>query len=400
MRRREVLATAAGAVFVGPAAGTRASVDPLRWLALGDIGGLAMVDASATDAAAAADGVGTAGLWLLDTGAEVAAVDRTLAARLRLRRRGTRRVRTAGGDVSSAALVEAPALQAGSTALDLQDTVVLDLAAHAAAAGEPVLGIVGWPTLGALDCRLDMAAGQWRTGATAVQRDPGAIELPRSADHALPVVWARLGERAPTLLLLDTGFAGALMLWGDAASDLAGAASSDARIAVDGIGGRTTVSALLLARLGVGAAAWLDVPTLLLAAPPATAGAALRGVTGAIGMALVGDAVLGFDARRRSAWTTAGTAADALPGGFGVVLAMRGGWLIAHQVLASSPAAAAGVRPGDRLVALDNAPLSQQTLPAAWGVLAGVPQARFVWQRDGAQRSTLLTRDRFFRRVV
>lgn len=369
---------------------------PLRWLALGDIGGLAMVDAFAIGI----DGTDARGLWLLDTGAEVAVVDRAVATQLGLRRRGTRRVRALGGEVSRAALVEPPVLQVGSTTLELQEAAVLDLSAHAAAAGEPVLGIVGWPSLGALDWRMDTAAGQWRIGEPTAQRAPGAIELPRSADHTLPVVWATLGDRAPSLLLLDTGFAGALMLWGETASAIGGAAGADARITVDSIGGRTTVSALLLARLDVGAAAWLDVPTLLLPGSSATASAVLRGVTGAIGMALIGDGVLGFDTGPATAWTTAGAAAAPLPGGFGFVLAAQAGGLVAQQVLEGSPAAASGVRAGDRLVAIDDSPLLPPTLPTAWGRLRGVPEARFAWQRDKIQHMTPLRRARFFKRVT
>ncbi len=366
---------------------------PLRWLQLGDVGGLAAFDAVASTAGASA-----AGLWLFDSGAEATVVDTALAAQLGLRARGTRRVRGPGGRLDSVPAVEPPLLQAGGAGVPLHDAAVLDLSAHAAAAGEPVLGIVGWPTLGAARWRLDLGSLLWEAG-TVTPPAAGVATLPLSPDHALPVVSALWGDRAPMPLLLDTGFAGGLMLWGDAAQALGAAAGSSARIDVAGIGGRTTVSAVLLARLRVAAAEWHDVPVMLLPGSPMRDVASLRGVVGVIGMALFADAVLGHDPAARRAWTTAGIGAAPLPGGFGVVLAAADGRLVAQQVLAGSPAAAAGVRAGDLLLALDGTPLPQPTPAAAWGRLRGVAEAVFEWQRGNASRTTRLRRERFFARV-
>ena len=368
---------------------------PLRWLQLGDVGGLAAFDAVASVAAASA-----AGLWLLDTGAEATVVHAALAAQLGLRQRGTRRVRGPGGRLDNVPAVEPPLLQVSGAGVPLHDAAVLDLSAHAAAAGEPVLGIVGWPTLGTAPWQLDLGALRWDAGTWTPP--PAGVAtvatLPLSPEHTLPVVSARWGDRAPMPLLLDTGFAGGLMLWGDAAQALGAAAGSGARIDVAGIGGRTTVSAVLLARLRVGAAEWHDVPVLLLPGSPLREVASLRGVVGAIGMALFADAVLGHDpdSSARRAWTTAGTGAAPLPGGFGLDLAAAGGRLVVQQVLAGGPAAAAGVRAGDLLLALDGTPLPQPTPPAAWGRLRGVAEAVFGWQRGDAPRTTRLRRERFF----
>lgn len=392
--RRRLLQALAVAAWPGTAA-ARADGDsgPLRWLPVGDIGGLAVLDARASGP----DGTAT-GAWLLDTGAEAAVVHAGLAARLGLRRRGSRDVRAPGGRVAVAPVVEPPGLCVAGTCLALEEATVIDLGAHGAAAGEPVQGIVGWPTLAARPWRLEPAAGRWSRGDEAFAPPAGALPMPWRGGSGLPIVDGQWGERAPAPLLLDTGFAGALMLWGDAATALGSAAGTSARIEVEGIGGRTAVTAVLLARLRVGSAAWNDVPALLLPTSPLGSTTALRGVMGAVGMALFEDAALGFDAARRSAWTTA-AAGTPLPGGFGVVLATVADRLVAQQVLAGSPAAAAGVHAGDELVALDGLPLPRPVPPAAWSRLRGRAEADFEWRRVDGRRTTVLARSRFFARV-
>ncbi len=392
--RRRVLQALAAAAWPGTAAPqAERATGPLRWLALGDIGGLAVLDAHASGP----EGTAT-GAWLLDTGAEAAAVHTGLALRLGLRQRGSRDLRAPGGRVAAAPIVEPPGLCAAGTCLALREATVIDLGAHGAAAGEPVQGIVGWPTLATLPWRLEPPAGRWSRGDEALAPPGVALQMPWSGASVLPVVDGQWGERAPAPLLLDTGFAGALMLWGDVATALGRTAGGGARIQVDGVGGRTAVTAVLLARLSIGPAAWSDVPALLLPASPLGASVALHGVVGAVGMALFEHAALGFDATRRSAWTTA-AAGTSLPGGFGVVLATAGDRLVAQQVLAGGPAATAGVRAGDELIALDGQPLARPVPPAAWGPLRGRAAAEFEWRRGDGRRSTALARERFFARV-
>ena len=368
----------------------------MRWLATGDIGGLMLLDVVAGEPA----GSTAEGTWLLDTGAESDVVSPEMSARLQLAGAAARRVATPGGATMARSVVlptlrsEAVVLRTGATA------VVLDLAPHHAASGEPVLGILGWPTLGAQPWLFDLAAQRWAAGPRADATGGALLQaLPCSADHALPIVLARLGDRAPLPLLLDTGFAGALMLWGDAAAAIAPGGGT--AIAVDDIAGPIRLDAVLLGALQLGATAWRDVPALLLARSPLAAAAGLQRVHGAVGMALFEGALLAIDGPSSTASTSAGAAGDPLPGGFGFGLAPRAdGGLQATQVAAGGPAAIAGVRAGDRLLGVDGQPIVGTSPAQVWAKLRGVEAVELGWQRGARRTDVRLQRARFFPQVA
>jgi len=401
LTRRALLACAAFSVAApGARAGNPRDAEELslNWLWLDDLGGLPFVLVSADATPASDTGVG---LWLLDTGAGANVVDRTWAKAAGLRAAGSQRVVTPGGPVS-AARFEGIRLRLTDTALTLETVVALDLSGHSAAAGRPVHGIVGWPLLGAAPLHLDVPRGVWRFAprAPGTGADSGGLPLPWAPGQAMPVVRADLGAAGSRLLLLDTGFAGALMVWGGAAAALA--TGSPSVVTVDDISGPTSVGVGLLRRLRLGDALWDEVPTLLLHQSPLAAAAALPDVEGAIGMALLADGALTIDGPRRQAVVQRREGAEPLPGGFGLGLAKPGSTpeLVARRVVQSGPAAKAGVRVGDRLLAVSGLVGLPPTAPAVWAALRGIEEADFTWQAPGGPpRVTRLRRERFFPRL-
>jgi C-terminal processing protease CtpA/Prc len=70
-------------------------------------------------------------------------------------------------------------------------------------------------------------------------------------------------------------------------------------------------------------------------------------------------------------------------------------------VIDGGPAAAAGLRPGDRLLRIDEHVFGQRAAHEVWQALDGVDSAQFEWQR-GAETPlrTTLRRERFFPRLA
>jgi C-terminal processing protease CtpA/Prc len=86
-----------------------------------------------------------------------------------------------------------------------------------------------------------------------------------------------------------------------------------------------------------------------------------------------------------------------LPGGFGLALIGRSDGLAVAAVLDTGPAAAAGIQPGDTVLAIDGTETRGWTPTQAWGALAGRNGAVFDVRRDDAPgRRVRLERRRFF----
>jgi len=384
MRRRDTLgwlaATAGGSAVPGRAAATLVAPTPLWRLHTGDLGALTGVDATLG---------GEPWHCLIDSGATQSLVAPALAERLGLRERSRQRVATAGGELILRRVAMPPVTLGGQPAA-LTEALVLDLTQALGPAGAALQGLLGAALLRDRITRLDLAAGRadwaaaWPGDATAAR-----TVWPLRWDAGLPVVDLSLAGRPPAPFLLDTGNAGALVVFARHAESL-GVQRLPA-VTLRELGGEVTVHPALVDRIEAPGFRARQVPVVFEAGARARRGGHFDRLAGSLGTALFGAGALTLDGPGgRLALELPGLPEPPpLPGGFGFALAGDGQ---VSAVYAGGPAARAGVVPGQRLRALDGVPVAG--IEPLWRALAGIGEARFRF--DGAAGEVTLRRERFF----
>jgi len=393
LRRRDAIGLALGAAGwgrSGPAQAQGADAAALHRLHMGDLGALVAVDARLG---------GRPWRCLIDSGASIAVVSPAVAAREQLRVVERSRVATPGGTLQLDR-VELPPVEIAGRRVEAPQALVLDLARQLGDAGRAVEGLIGASALCRQVTRLDLAAGVLRwTGPDDAAPAPGRAVWPLQWDQGLPVIELALGERAPAPFLLDTGNAGALVVFARHASALAGGAQALPGATLEELGGPVTVHQALLERLGAPGYAGRDVPIVFEAGSAARRGAHFDRLAGSAGLALfaAGAVTLDGPGARLAVELPGLPEPAALPGGFGFALRPEAGELpVVSAVFDGGPAGRAGARPGDRLRALDGRPLDGWGADAVWRALAGVPRAQFDFAALPAP--VTLERERFFAR--
>jgi predicted aspartyl protease len=384
MRRRSTLAWLAGATLA-PGARRRAGAapaasTPLWRLHTGDLGALIGVDATLG---------GEPWHCLIDSGATQSLVAPALAERLGLRERSRQRVATAGGELILRR-VAMPPVTLGGQAVALDEALVLDLTQALGPAGAALQGLLGAALLRDRVTRLDLAAGRadwaaaWPGGA-----QPARAVWPLRWDAGLPVVDLSLAGRPPAPFLLDTGNAGALVVFARYAEALG--VQRLPSVTLRELGGEVTVHPALVDRVEAPGFRARQVPVVFEAGERARRGAHFDRLAGSLGTALFGAGEITLDGPGgRLALALPGLPEPPpLPGGFGLALAGDGQ---VSAVYADGPAARAGVTPGAQLLALDGVPVGG--IEAVWRALAGTDEARFRF--DGGVGERTLRRERFF----
>jgi aspartyl protease family protein len=362
---------------------------PLHQRHTGDAGALAWVEATLQGRRLRA---------LVDSGASVSLVAPALAQALGLRHDGRTQVATLGG-VQPAERVRLEGLSLGGNPLPPTPALALDPAAVLGPALGGIDGLLGMPVLAMQALHLDLAAGRLAIGPAP---GPRAV-MPLRWDEGLPVVELRLGDRAGASFLLDTGNAGALVVFAHHAERLLAQATDLPRLAVREAGGVVTAALALLDRVDAGAWTARDVPVAFETGSRARRGRHFDRLAGSLGLALFVDGGLALDAPASQA-STAGPAGRDLPprpGGFGAVLAPGDGGPVLAAVIDGGPAARAGLQPGDRLTQLDGVAAAGLAPHEVWQRLQGREAAEFGFERaDGsAPRRLRLARERFFPRL-
>lgn len=394
LRRRELLALpllAAAAPRV--TAATTDGSAPLQLLRTGDIGGLPWAELPLQ---------GRPTRWLLDSGASAAVITPALAQSLKLQALSPISVAMAGG-VRTLPRYRLPALPGSEGAADAAaDTaaIALDLQPLLGEAGGYVDGVLGAPWLRERVTRFDFSAGRlhWSAAAGAVS---DAAVLPLHWDQGLPTVSLALGAGQPEDFLVDTGNAGALVLFAKRARALRAQAPALAlalaSTTVRELGGTVHADFVRIERLG--APGWVarEVPAALEADDTPRRGLHFDRLAGSLGVALFEPGALTLDGPgARLIVELPGLPEPApLPGGFGFRLALDNGLRIG-AVIDGSPAAQAAMQPGDAVQAIDEADARAWSPAQAWQALAGREQAALQLYRDGGSRRVLLRRERFF----
>ncbi len=240
-----------------------------------------------------------AGLFLIDTGATIAVVERGLASRMELPTLGSGTTLGIGGterfawvgveSLSFTDVVELPARRAAS----------LSLHRTTEGMGVPVNGIVGYPSFGSVPFTLDLSRPVLilhRRDAFAQLDKPRPIRL--VTFRGLPVVEATLGDAEDPLvvwLIIDTGAHAALTLprelrtrWPQVL-----AVPEHGMGRTRGVGGTVASTSTWVKQLNVLGVSLKDVPTNF-EAPPAELGATPAPV-GRIGHGLLRQFQLTFD---------------------------------------------------------------------------------------------------------
>jgi hypothetical protein len=375
-----------------PAAGTA-----LHRLHTGDLGALVAIDATLD---------GRPWRCLVDSGASIALVTPARAARERLSVVARSRVATAGGTLTLER-VALPPVAVGGRRVDAPQALVLDLAQSLGEVGAAVDGLLGAPALRDAVTRFDLAGGHlaWHAAppTASTPTSGGRTAWPLRWDQGLPVIDLALGDRPPAPFLLDTGNAGALVIFARHAAGLVPDLERLPRTTARELGGTLTVHQALLARCSAPGWVGRDLPTVFEAGATARRGAHFDRLAGSVGLALFGAGAFTLDGPggRLEVELPGLPEVAPPPGGFGFALrSVAGGAPQVSAVFDGGPAARAGVPPGARLLALDGEVLTGVAAGEVWRRLAGVERATFRFEVPGApdttDTTTTLARERFF----
>lgn len=342
---RAALAALAALTSAPPAA---AGPQPLALVATGDIGVLPVVTLSVD---------GRPRRWLIDSGSSHVLV---APGRGAVPRDGADPVpidSVAGRLPGRAARI---ALSVGAEAPGDFDAVEVDLRPVLGPLASRVDGVLGLPFLDGRRVAFDLEAG---TVDFAAAPSPGGQPLAR--EGGLPVLSIDLQGRSQRLLV-DTGAAGAIVRLRPAGLAL------------------HRVQALRLDGNERREVPVIDVPL------PALARGLPDGVDGVLGMALLDGCRFTLDLAA-DRFALHGCARAELPGGFGLQWAVSAGALHVVHVFAGGPAAEAGLRPGDTVVAIDGAPAPPEAADAD-ARLRGRGQVTLTLARDGGTVTATLAR--------
>ncbi len=211
-----------------------------------------------------------AGLFLLDTGAAISAVDPGVAGRLELPASGGAEVIGIGGrQPFQYRLVDSVAI--GRLGLDVDRLAGVNLLRISRNFGAPINGVIGYPQISPVPFTLDQRDNVLRWH----RRD--AFQPPSDADrsrlfrrYGLPVTVARVGDRREVWLILDTGADHDLTLHRDVLDkwpDIIAAPATGASGAA-GVGGRVTTTESWLTEFELFGVTLRDVPVSFEDPPP------------------------------------------------------------------------------------------------------------------------------------
>lgn len=373
-----------------PRSTAQSGATTLHLLRTGDLGGLPAIDL-------VIDGLATR--WLVDSGATTSLVSPPLAARLGLGRLPPVRVATAGG-VQTLDRFRLPALPV--LGLDEGTSVVaMDLEPVLGAAGAALDGLLGAPWLRDRVTQFDFAGRRlrWSSEPHAAGAAEAEVTLPLTWDAGLPVLRLAIGAREPDRFLLDTGNAGALVVFAARSQRLLVGTSALPALTVQELGGPVSARYARIEVLAAPGYAAAEVPAAFEEGGRARRGGHFDRLAGSLGVALFEAGALTIDGPgARLVIAQPGLPAPPpLPGGFGLVLARSADRLLVAAVLGGGPAAAAGVVAGDVLASIDGSDTRSWTPAQAWQALAGRDRAHFELQRAGSEPARItLARARFF----
>ena len=326
--------------------------------------------------------------FILDTGAFANLINRDLAVRLGLNRAGYLRAGGVGG-VEQFVAYRAPDVSLGQVRVgQIVFGAYENLAIHPAAGGALSAGL-----LTVADTDLDFDAGVWRlhldgrNDRSTFEQVPSVIQSEGPGTGAAKILVDTVIDGQSYRLEVDTGAPGDLML-GPSATRRSGLwndttpFSPHRRRGIGGDGGRARL--VRMGAISIGGIRF-EQPIVSLTDP---AERRTLDADGLLGIGLIQRLNLSTDMRIRRLWAKR-NAQPARPERYGLSglwMAERGGGLIVEVVGTGSPAAAAGLREGDRIEGRGSLADWIDKLNGRPGETIEIP-----YSRDGASRTATLT---------
>ena len=326
--------------------------------------------------------------FILDTGAFANLINRDLAVRLGLNRAGYLRAGGVGG-VEQFVAYRAPDVSLGQVRVgQIVFGAYENLAIHPAAGGALSAGL-----LTVADTDLDFDAGVWRlhldgrNDRSTFEQVPSVIQSEGPGNGAAKILVDTVIDGQSYRLEVDTGAPGDLML-GPSATRRSGLwndttpFSPHRRRGIGGDGGRARL--VRMGAISIGGIRF-EQPIVSLTDP---AERRTLDADGLLGIGIIQRLNLSTDMRSRRLWAKR-NAQPARPERYGLSglwLAERGGGLIVEVVGTGSPAAAAGIREGDRIEGRGSLADWIEKLGGRPGETIEIP-----YSRDGESRTAALT---------
>jgi predicted aspartyl protease len=293
---------------------------------------------------------GTATDMLLDTGAGMTVVDRAFAERIGLKGSQAIEVQGAGGKVPGQ-IAGNVTLAVGGLRLTRLNVLIIDMGDVARGIGRPVPVVLGREAFKAAAVTIDFPRRTIRFTDRAAFRPPaGATRLKLGEGDRLPTIEVAVAGLAPVESTLDLGNGGTLLL---AKSYWSGqpkiAALRYAQTQSGGVGGLKLARRVTLPQVEFGGIRYDNVPATLV-----EDNNALPQRGGNVGIGLFKNATVTIDVDGGALYVQPGGAApDFARDRAGLRTELAGDRLKIVYVSPDGPAAAAGLKPGDEIAAVD-----------------------------------------------
>lgn len=337
--------------------------------------------------------------FLLDTGASITVIDSGYAAGRGIKTEGQLGVTGAGASGGASfsqldSLVVRGANGAG-VAIGHQKVAVLALNAHLEPFfWKPIAGVLGYDFISRFVMTVDFDR------AVLVLHDPrgftyrgSGAAIPMSMSGNIPVVKARIDGAYEGEFRLDVGSGSTVDIHTPFVKrhDLADQVGKKIDVVGGGFGGTFTSTLCRMKKMEIGPHSWTE--PLMVLSQASTGGLASQDYAGNIGNHVLERFVCTFDYERRTVYLEPGRRfreRDRFSLS-GFQIAKFGDRYQAMQVLADSPAAKAGLRAGDRVVAIDGRALTpDQAEPLRVKFEDGKPGARHTIEVERGGKRTKL----------
>ncbi len=291
-----------------------------------------------------------------------------LARELGLEAKGALEGRGAGEKSEDVALARVGSVEVGGASVKDPLFAVFPLDAMTQVEGIPVRGLVGYEVFKRFVVTIDYAARKLTLHEPSAYRpDERGIALPFRFDAHIPQVEGAL-DGIPGAFWLDTGSRGALTIFGPFAEkhDLMKRYGAHYEAVTGwGVGGPARSRLARAGRLTLGDALVIEKPVVDVSVQKKGASTD-RYVAGNIGGAILKRFTVTFDyGRQQVRFVPNASAAGVEPyDRSGLWLNLGGGAFEVMDVVPAGPGAKAGVRVGDRIVAVDGRPAAGMSLPA------------------------------------
>jgi hypothetical protein len=327
---------------------------------------------------------------LLDTGASATTLDRAYARSIGLPEGRKVEGRGAGG-VVEAEIVPGVSLEIGGMRFDNMTVAVMDMSLVSRGIGRPANVILGREFFDSAVVSIDWAAKRMQVSSHAAFR-PGAAATPLSLARIGPfnTIPVSVAGGEPIRALLDLGNGGNLVLprtyWGGR-PELAGLRYAESRMG--GVGGLHAARSALVPQVSLAGRTFTAVPAVLSEGGNNHEPEKMANV----GIGLLKQFKVDLDLGRDRIYLTPRTDAPAFDRDrSGARLELVGDRLKVDFVSPRSPAASAGLKPGDEIVAVDGRPVTRDYYRSAdW--TRGAPGSEVGLQRADGSRVTVTLND-------